>query len=1763
MSCLVFKKVMLFCYRLYLEPLYFSRRGKKTNTNNGPQGNARQHSAQRRPRLFPIGYEKLLQLSQEDATSILFKIVTESSGFPNLLNATNVKPGTLELAVAVMVKACTCRSSPGYVIKLLNSLRASTFLSQIVTSYITRMSASNINTSCIRDLLTLFRELLDRLPTSSRQAVLPPFATLQLVVASIRERILVSPDSPLLIEEIDCVCSDMNTMKELMDQQEREATKKKDENLTDDATPAEDFRAMSVFPTLEDIHFHGDVFLRKNKVQGVYRDLDHYLDVQFRLLREDFMQPLRAGIQEYLAAKDDVGRRKRFQNIRVYTNVQIIEPVLSRGGIAFRIHIDVSRMAKVKWAISKRLIYGSMVCLSKDDFQTVLFATVQDRDVTKLAKGELELRVLGDDALPETSPADAYLMVETSAYFEAYVHVLNGLQKVQEDEFAFQRYIVRCEAETRPPAYMNGGKQLRYDLSCLVDKGTPHGASRAAKSIPVLQLELWPTTEALGLDASQLRAVQAALTREFAVIQGPPGTGKTYIGLKVVQTLLENRHVWSGVRVRDQLRPPPILIVCFTNHALDQFLVGIHTFHQHGIVRVGGRSQSEIIQSFSMEKQRQRLHRDRELPRQFGEMRHDALTDMDLYRGHIEDGAIRINTTYTNLIRVEVLEPFMRIEHFEELQGINMVTWLQSEVQQMQDFGDPVDAVEGTDSDDEEIDIEDEAMRDESLRKPDEEDEEDKRAKTRRDAELRRRQINERVKLELVEEVTDDVNTGEPEWETQTHEKKKHRQRARQLMRQTDEMTQEEMWRVVDMLSLPLQQRWRLYRYWVAEYRRVLRQELSVNARLYQNAADRLKEVNGQTDLHIMKGATVLGMTTSGAARNRALLQELQAKIIVVEEAAEVLESHIVTTLNGNCQHLILIGDHQQLRPKPNVFQLAREYNLNISLFERMFNNGVPCETLECQHRMRPEISLLLRHIYPDLRDDPSVHDYGNVKGVSTNMFFIQHANKEQHDDEVKSHRNEHEAAFTAKLCRYLLMQGHATETITVLTTYSGQLFELRKQMPKKDFDGVRVCVVDNYQGEENDIVLLSLVRSNDDSKMGFLTEDNRVCVALSRARVGFYVIGNFRMFVGKSKLWAKLVKSLNSTGAIGEKLGLYCQNHPDSEKLQVSIAADFDAAPEGGCLRPCEARLSCGHVCAQVCHVYDKDHTKYKCKKPCTKVLCDLGHVCRRMCHEKCDKCVELINKIIPDCGHSQKVPCHMDPDVFICQAPCEHVLECGHDCANVCGKAHTIVCCRQILHRFPCGHSAKVQCCNRSRCPQPCGATLACGHPCGGRCSDCHQGRLHVPCPKRCDRTLVCGHACPEPCSATCPPCRKPCKNRCTHSRCMRVCGAQCQPCMEPCPWICKHHECRKLCHEQCDRPRCRHGCKKRLKCGHTCIGVCGEPCPDKCRVCAYKEVCEVFFGTEDEPDAKFVQLEDCGHVLEVTALDNWMDQSQDTRDGAVDIQLRRCPKCKTPIQRSLRYGAIVNKTLSDIESVKSRIIGDKKQRETTKERVWAALTDRLAHIPEYSKNVNETFARLQDPALGIEEAVCLENITNLLSVVSDLEETAGDLRDESLNDQISGLKQWALMPRRRLGEQEQADMIHETRRLSLAVIAVQLRRQIAASAISLSWKSRFDAIAARLNSGQLLSDNDLENADSTLKEVRTKVGAIGTLTDAERLQVVKAMGLSQGHWFKCPRGTYDVSFFFFIVLLVNDHLQLAAYVVVVEVREPMKRIPSIPPV
>ena len=296
--------------------------------------------------------------------------------------------------------------------------------------------------------------------------------------------------------------------------------------------------------------------------------------------------------------------------------------------------------------------------------------------------------------------------------------------------------------------------------------------------------------------------------------------------------------------------------------------------------------------------------------------------------------------------------------------------------------------------------------------------------------------------------------------------------------------------------------------------------------------------------------------------------------------------------------------------------------------------------------------------------------------------------------NEGKSKSNDHEATFLTALCRYFIQQGYQREQITILTAYSGQLLKLKQEMSKEEpfFEGVRVTAVDNFQGEENDIILLSLVRSN---RIGFLKIANRVCVALSRARKGFYIIGNAALLEEQDPdLWRKVIADMREQENIGKQLTLVCQNHPQNV-IQASSAEDFLNAPLGGCMEPCLMSMpDCEHTCQSVCHPIDVEHKEeFACPLPCTKIICEREHQCPKICREECGPCMVRVPKLIPRCGHVQDVPCSVDPSEFKCT---QMVSE----------------------QAFPCGHFNDVQCCLAPSdivCKEPC-VELECGHPCPG---------------------------------------------------------------------------------------------------------------------------------------------------------------------------------------------------------------------------------------------------------------------------------------------------------------------------------------------------------------------------------------------------------------------------------------------------------------
>jgi hypothetical protein len=617
--------------------------------------------------------------------------------------------------------------------------------------------------------------------------------------------------------------------------------------------------------------------------------------------------------------------------------------------------------------------------------------------------------------------------------------------------------------------------------------------------------------------------------------------------------------------------------------------------------------------------------------------------------------------------------------------------------------------------------------------------------------------------------------------------------------------------------SLPLIDRRRLVEYWKEEMRDDTIDTVFELAKSAETLRKQLSNVHDDVDRRVLQTADVIGVTTTGLARRISTLKHVRCKVIICEEAGEVMEPHMLSALLPSVEHFIQIGDHRQLRPQINTYGLSLEsqqglpYQLDRSQFERLAvgepgRPSLPVAQLDVQRRMRPDISKLIREtIYPRLLDHKTTEILPDVVGMRKNVFWLDHDNMEDGANEdglQKSHSNQWEVDMTHALVRHIVRQGvYNSSEIAVLTPYSGQLQKLRAKM-RNDFEVVlserdeetlardgfndeevgleiqeittqlsdsgkrplqkkklsellRIATVDNFQGEEAQIIIVSLVRSNKENKVGFLKTTNRINVLLSRAQHGMFLIGNADTY-SKIPMWAKVFGMLQATDAAGKTLGLCCSRHPNTD-IQVCQPDDFlRLSPEGGCQLACDRRLSkCGHRCQAKCHS-ESMHEVFLCPQPCQRPHSPCNHSCQKAtCGEDCGVCMIKVNNVGLPCGHSKdNVLCFQTQDTSTIK--CNTLVE------------------KRVLD---CGHVIQIQCWQDVTsagfiCPTSCESDLACGHRCPGHCGRCRRTDAddqpvfkHSMCTKVCGRRFAtCNHTCPRTChdGKDCGPCLLPCEVR-----------------------------------------------------------------------------------------------------------------------------------------------------------------------------------------------------------------------------------------------------------------------------------------------------------------------------------------------------------------------------------------------------------------
>lgn len=268
---------------------------------------------------------------------------------------------------------------------------------------------------------------------------------------------------------------------------------------------------------------------------------------------------------------------------------------------------------------------------------------------------------------------------------------------------------------------------------------------------------------------------------------------------------------------------------------------------------------------------------------------------------------------------------------------------------------------------------------------------------------------------------------------------------------------------VAPVWAMPLESRQAALIRWREAILDDLIKEIQEDGRQYNAKQSELDRIFGEKDEGIIKSKRIIACTTNGAAKYSTAIQAALPGVVLVEEAGEILEAHILTGLGSHTEQLILIGDHKQLRPKCS-YELSVEkgdgFDLNRSLFERLVLKGFPHIALSQQHRMRPEISSMIRHLtYPDLTDAPSTLNRDDIRGFCDNVMFINHSHpelelpnaRELNDGRTSSKQNPFEGQMILKCVRYLAQQGYGSDKLVVITPYLGQLKLLRDQLAREN----------------------------------------------------------------------------------------------------------------------------------------------------------------------------------------------------------------------------------------------------------------------------------------------------------------------------------------------------------------------------------------------------------------------------------------------------------------------------------------------------------------------------------------------------------------------------------------------------------------------------------------------------------------------------------------------------------------------------------------
>jgi len=317
------------------------------------------------------------------------------------------------------------------------------------------------------------------------------------------------------------------------------------------------------------------------------------------------------------------------------------------------------------------------------------------------------------------------------------------------------------------------------------------------------------------------------------------------------------------------------------------------------------------------------------------------------------------------------------------------------------------------------------------------------------------------------------------------------------------------------------------------------RPERGAKQSMRQEAKDMLREarqIEDHVTENILGKARIVCATATGLEQN--LFSERSFDWCIMDEASQCTEPAAWIPVQY-ARRLVLAGDHFQLPPTV-LSPEAAHGGFNISLMERLLNRQAPRKMLDVQYRMHTDIMSFSSDAFYEghLRADETVRaallaDLPNVTSsplTTTPVHFIDTAGA-SYDEGIEpggeSRLNPLEAELVVKIVDELLKHGVHAEEIAVISPYSAQVKLLREEIKYE----IEIDSVDGFQGREREVVLVSLVRSNREGDVGFLSDTRRMNVALTRAKRKLIVVGDSAT-ITSHPFYEKMVKYFETIGA-------------------------------------------------------------------------------------------------------------------------------------------------------------------------------------------------------------------------------------------------------------------------------------------------------------------------------------------------------------------------------------------------------------------------------------------------------------------------------------------------------------------------------------------------------------------------------------------------------------------------------------------------------